>query len=85
MVGCAYCPPKEIDEASLAMLKLNISMTGHMWIIQRYAAGPFTVENLSPHKVIAVDDDGEFLANANAGDGRALLRTAVMMRLILVM
>lgn len=32
-------------------------------------AGPFTVESLSPHKVIAVDDDGEFLDNANAIDG----------------
>ena len=32
-------------------------------------AGPFTVESLSPHKVIAVDDDGEFLANADAADG----------------
>ena len=32
-------------------------------------AGPFTVESLSPHKVIAVDDDGEFLDNADAVDG----------------
>ena len=32
-------------------------------------AGPFTVESLSPHKVIAVDDDGEFLENADAADG----------------
>ena len=32
-------------------------------------AGPFTVESLSPHKVIAVDDDGEFLDNADAADG----------------
>ncbi len=32
-------------------------------------AGPFTVESLSPHKVIAVDDDGEFLANVDAADG----------------
>jgi adenine-specific DNA-methyltransferase len=32
-------------------------------------AGPFTVESLSPHKVLAVDDDGEFLANADASDG----------------
>ena len=32
-------------------------------------AGPFTVESLSPHKVIAVDDDGEFLVNADAADG----------------
>ena len=32
-------------------------------------AGPFTVESLSPHKVIAVDDDGEFLENALATDG----------------
>ena len=31
--------------------------------------GPFTVESLSPHKVIAVDDDGEFLENADAADG----------------
>ena len=31
--------------------------------------GPFTVESLSPHKVIAVDDDGEFLANVDAADG----------------
>ena len=36
-------------------------------------AGPFTVESLSPHKVIAVDDEGEFLDNADAADG---LRTA---------
>lgn len=28
-------------------------------------AGPFTVESLSPHKVIAVDDDSEFLSNNN--------------------
>ncbi len=32
-------------------------------------AGPFTVESLSPHKVMAVDDDGEFLENADAADG----------------
>lgn len=32
-------------------------------------AGPFTVESLSPHKVIAVDDDGEFLTNSNEVDG----------------
>ena len=32
-------------------------------------AGPFTVESLSPHKVIAVNEDGEFLANADAADG----------------
>ena len=32
-------------------------------------AGPFTVESLSPHKVIAVDDDGEFLDNVDAADG----------------
>ncbi len=32
-------------------------------------AGPFTVESLSPHRVIAVDDDGEFLKNADAADG----------------
>ena len=32
-------------------------------------AGPFTVESLSPHKVIAVDDDGEFLANLDTTDG----------------
>ena len=32
-------------------------------------AGPFTVESLSPHKVIAVDDDGEFLDNADSADG----------------
>lgn len=31
-------------------------------------AGPFTVESLSPHKVIAVDDDGEFLTNAVSAD-----------------
>ena len=31
-------------------------------------AGPFTVESLSPRKVIAVDDDGEFLDNADAAD-----------------
>jgi len=31
--------------------------------------GPFTVESLSPHKVIAVDDDGEFLDNTDAADG----------------
>ena len=32
-------------------------------------AGPFTVESLSPHKVIAVDDDGDFLDNTDAADG----------------
>ena len=32
-------------------------------------AGPFTVESLSPHKLIAVDDDGEFLPDADAADG----------------
>ena len=32
-------------------------------------AGPFTVESLSPHKVIVVDDDGEFLNNVDAADG----------------
>ena len=32
-------------------------------------AGPFTVESLSPHKVIAVDDDGEVLDNTDAADG----------------
>ncbi len=32
-------------------------------------AGPFTVESLSPHKVIAVDDDGELLDNLDAADG----------------
>jgi len=32
-------------------------------------AGPFTVESLSPHKVIAVDDDGEFLSNADSAGG----------------
>ena len=32
-------------------------------------AGPFTVESLSPHKVIAVDDDGEFFDNLDAADG----------------
>ena len=31
--------------------------------------GPFTVESLSPHKVIAVDDDGEFIDNVDAVDG----------------
>jgi adenine-specific DNA-methyltransferase len=31
-------------------------------------AGPFTVESLSPHKVIAVDDDGELLENPHAAD-----------------
>ena len=31
--------------------------------------GPFTVESLSPHKVIAVDDDGKFLDNVDAADG----------------
>jgi adenine-specific DNA-methyltransferase len=32
-------------------------------------AGPFTVESLSPHKVIAVDDDGKLLDNTDAVDG----------------
>jgi len=32
-------------------------------------AGPFTVESLSPHKVIAVDDDGKFLDNLDGADG----------------
>ena len=32
-------------------------------------AGPFTVESLSPHKVIAVDDDGEFLDNHEGAVG----------------
>ncbi len=31
--------------------------------------GPFTVESLSPYKVIAVDEDGEFLEKANSVDG----------------
>ena len=31
--------------------------------------GPFTVESLSPHKVVAVDDDGEFITNANTANG----------------
>jgi len=32
-------------------------------------AGPFTVESLSPHKVIAVDDDGELLDSFDAAEG----------------
>ena len=32
-------------------------------------SGPFTVESLSPHQVIAVNDDGEFLNNMDATDG----------------
>lgn len=30
--------------------------------------GPFTFESLSPHKVMAVDDDGEFVANVNEAE-----------------
>ena len=32
-------------------------------------AGPFTVESLSPHKVVAVDDDGEFIVDADSACG----------------
>ena len=32
-------------------------------------AGPFTVESLSPHKIIAVDHDGELLTNTDTADG----------------
>ncbi len=32
-------------------------------------SGPFTVESLSPHKVIAVNDEGEFFSNIDTSNG----------------
>ncbi len=32
-------------------------------------AGPFTVESISPHRTLAVDEDGEFIAEAPGGYG----------------
>ncbi len=32
-------------------------------------AGPFTVESLSPHRVLAVDENDELIDSADAADG----------------
>ncbi len=39
-------------------------------------AGPFTVESLSPHRVLAVDDDGEMIDPASSSEGDAEGRDA---------
>ena len=76
---------KEIDDSIARNAKPNIYMTGHMDNSKVRVAGPFTVESLSPHKVIAVDDDGEFLPNLMRQMAFMLPWTAVKTKLILAM
>jgi len=52
---------KEIDKSIAAKAELNTYTTNHTTTRRSSRSGPFTVESLSPHRVLGVDENDELI------------------------